>query len=267
MTGNFRFSDKHFPANGKPPPVFYTWKDKERRAAWWLESNRRKERGNGADPDTSSLADEIKAAERKHRRWIGNGAGEPPQDGQNPPYGVAEDTADGAESSKTGDDPDRAEHDSKSDQEAFLRLSKLSRPDYDRVRIKEAEALGIRPPTLDKETEALRPKGETKAGHGRALNISDPEPWADAVDAAELLGTIEELITRFVVCDSDARTATALWIACTWFEEAAQVAPCAIAGKAVWQDHAAFADCEARQTRVAVVKHFGGVNLSRHRRM
>jgi hypothetical protein len=67
--------------------------------------------------------------------------------------------------------------------------------------------------------------GETKAGHGRALNISDPEPWADAVDVAELLDTIEELITRFVVCDRDERAATALWIACTWFEEAAQVAP------------------------------------------
>jgi Protein of unknown function (DUF3631) len=225
MTGNFRFSDKHFPANGKPPPVFYTWKDKERRAAWWLESNRRKERGNGADPDTSSLADEIKAAERKHWRRTGNGAGEPPQDGQNPPYGVAEDTADGAESSKTGDDPDRAKHDSKSDKEAFLRLSKLSRAEYDRVRVKEAEALGIRIATLDKEVEALRPKSDTKAGQGRALNISDPEPWADAVDVAELLDTIEGLIKRFVVCDGDERAAIALWILCTHFEEAAQVAP------------------------------------------
>jgi hypothetical protein len=78
---------------------------------------------------------------------------------------------------------------------------------------------------LDKEVEALRPKGETKAGQGRALNISDPEPWADAVDAVELLDTIEGLIKWFVVCDTDARTATALWILCTWFEEAAQVAP------------------------------------------
>jgi hypothetical protein len=218
MTGNFRFSDKHFPANGKPPDAYYSWV-KPRQRAWWDASNKRKKPGNGANgedhaavPEILSLADEIKAAKRTHRQRTGNGAGEPPQDCQIPPYDMAEGVV-------------HVKHDSKSDKEAFLRLSKLSRADYDRVRVKEAEALGIRPPTLDKEVEALRPKGETKAGHGRALNISDPEPWVDAVDASELLDTIEELITRFVVCDSDARTATALWIACTWFEEAAQVAP------------------------------------------
>jgi hypothetical protein len=163
MTGNFRFSDKHFPANGKPPPVYFTWKDKRRQAAWWLESNRRKERGDGSGdlaglqgsstssgaPDTSRLADEIKDARRKHRQRTGNGAREPPQDCQIPPYDMAEGMS----------DPVHVKHDSKSDKEAFLRLSKLSRPDYDRVRVKEAEALGILIATLDKETEALRPKG------------------------------------------------------------------------------------------------------------
>jgi hypothetical protein len=171
MTGNFRFSDKHFAPDGKPPPVYFTWKDKKRQAAWWLESNRRKERGNGegdlADPqgsstppgdqDTPSLADEIKAAKRKHRQRTGDGARA--QDCQMPPSDMAENTAEVAESSKPGEDPARAKHDNRSDKEALLRLSKLSRAEYDRVRVKETEALGIRPPTLDKEVEALRPKG------------------------------------------------------------------------------------------------------------
>jgi hypothetical protein len=49
-------------------------------------------------------------------------------------------------------------HDRKSDKEAFFRLLKLSRAEYDRVRVKEAEALDIRVATLDKETEALAAK-------------------------------------------------------------------------------------------------------------
>jgi hypothetical protein len=126
---------------------------------------------------------------------------------------MAEASAEGAESPETGEGPVHVKHDSKSDNEAFRRLSKLSRVEYDRVRVKEAEALGIRIATLDKETEALRPPDKTKAGQGRALNT---EPWADAVDMAELLDTIEGLIKRFVVCDSDARTASTLWVACTY---------------------------------------------------
>jgi hypothetical protein len=128
MTGNFRFSDKYFPANGKPPDAYYSWV-KPRQRAWWDASNKRKKPGNGAngedhaaDPESLSLADEIKAAKRTHRQRTGNGAGEQPPDGQIPPYGMAE-SAEGGESSKAGEDPARAKHDSKSDKEAFLRLS------------------------------------------------------------------------------------------------------------------------------------------------
>jgi hypothetical protein len=150
MTGNFRFSDKHFPANGKPPDAYYSWV-KPRQRAWWDASNKRKKPGNGANgedhaavPEILSLADEIKAAKRKQRQRAGNGAGVASKDSPIPPYDTAEDAA---ESSKPGEDPARAKHDRNSDKEAFLRLSKLSRAEYDRVRVKEAEALGIRPPT------------------------------------------------------------------------------------------------------------------------
>ena len=48
MTGNFRFSDKYFPANGKPPDAYYSWV-KPRQRAWWDASNKRKKPGNGAN--------------------------------------------------------------------------------------------------------------------------------------------------------------------------------------------------------------------------
>jgi hypothetical protein len=170
MTGNFRFSDKHFPPDGKPPPSISPGKTRSARRRGGLNQIGGKTgqwRGGLADPqgsstppgdpDTPSLADEIKAAKWKHRQRTGDGARA--QDCQMPPSDMAENTAEVAESSKPGEDPARAKHDNRSDKEALLRLSKLSRAEYDRVRVKETEALGIRPPTLDKEVEALRPKG------------------------------------------------------------------------------------------------------------
>jgi hypothetical protein len=198
MTGNFRFSEKYFPANGKPPDAYYSWV-KPRQRAWWDASNKRKKPGNGAngedhaaDPESLSLADEIKAAKRTHRL----GAGEQPQDGQIPPYGVAEYAS--------------AKHDSKSDKEAFLRLSKLSRADYDRVRIREAKALGIRPPTLDKEVNALRPRAEDEA-QGSDLVLYAPEPWAYPVDGAELLDEIVTTIRTYLVVTVEQARTVALW--------------------------------------------------------
>jgi hypothetical protein len=198
MTGNFRFSDKYFSANGKPPDAYFSWV-KPRQRAWWDASNKRKKPGNGAngedhaaEPESLSLADEIKAAERKHRRRTGNSAGEPPS----PLRCGGRYARRGAESPKPGEDPARAKHDTKSDKEAFLRLSKLSRAEYDRVRIKEAEALGIRPATLDKEVGALRPRVEDEA-QGSDLVLYAPEPWAYPVDGAELLDEIVTTIRTY----------------------------------------------------------------------
>jgi hypothetical protein len=62
-----------------------------------MRRNKRKKPGSGAngedhaaDPESLSLADEIKAAKRTHRQRTGNGAGEPPHDCQIPPYDMAE---------------------------------------------------------------------------------------------------------------------------------------------------------------------------------
>jgi putative DNA primase/helicase len=55
--------------------------------------------------------------------------------------------------------------------------------------------------------------------------FDEPEPWPNPVDGAELLDEIDKLIRRFIVCSGHAAAAMALWIALTWFEEAAQIAP------------------------------------------
>jgi hypothetical protein len=60
-------------------------------------------------------------------------------------------------------DIDAATTPPETDQEAFARLAKLSRVEYDRVRDSEAKRLNIRSHTLDNEVTARRPK---KANHG-----------------------------------------------------------------------------------------------------
>jgi hypothetical protein len=72
VTDNFRFSDEHFPSNGKPPAAFFAW-DKKRQRAWWRESDQRKESVVMHNP-ASDLADKIKAAKQEHKRRAGNGA-------------------------------------------------------------------------------------------------------------------------------------------------------------------------------------------------
>jgi putative DNA primase/helicase len=104
----------------------------------------------------------------------------------------------------------------------IARLSKLNAKKYERERVEAAKKLGVRTSVLDKLIKDSRPGG---AAHGRALKLSDPEPSAEPVDAAMLLDAIAGMLKRFVICDDDARTAIALWITCTWFEESAQIAP------------------------------------------
>jgi putative DNA primase/helicase len=102
------------------------------------------------------------------------------------------------------------------------RLKKLSALQYDQVRKAEAEALGVRPSTLDTAV-----KGTQKED----LNDSpfeEVEPWPNTVDGAKLLTTLAATIRRFIVCDPNTATSAALWIAMCWFIDSVQVAPLAV---------------------------------------
>jgi hypothetical protein len=123
---------------------------------------------------------------------------------------------------------DGHDDDALSDAEFAAAIQKLAATDcaaYERARIAASEALGIRVSALDKLVAAKRPPTEAGPGQGKALEISTPEPWDSPVNGASLLDEIEGLVRRFVVCDKHAAVAMALWIALTWFEEAAQIAP------------------------------------------
>jgi len=99
-------------------------------------------------------------------------------------------------------------------------LAKLSPIDYDRIRVAEAKALGIRTTTLDAEVAKLR-----AADDRTGIAFSDPEPWSETVSTAALLEELRETIGRYVVLPEPAAIATALWTLHTWAHDAFQVSP------------------------------------------
>lgn len=109
------------------------------------------------------------------------------------------------------------------DSDIIYRLSLLSPFDYDKVRVKEAKALGVRVGNLDKEVNLAR-----------QVSTSTPEmfptiqPWVEPVNGDELLTEIHSTIKRFIICDDRTVVAVTLWIAFTWFIEKVQVAPLAV---------------------------------------
>lgn len=110
------------------------------------------------------------------------------------------------------------------DGSVIARLAALSLQEYDRVRKQEAEALGIRPATLDKLVQTARKRDSADDGMG----FDDVAPWPDPVNGARLLTEISETVRRFIVCDKETADAVALWVAMTWLIDVVQVAPLAV---------------------------------------
>lgn len=111
------------------------------------------------------------------------------------------------------------------DTEAFQRLAKLSRVEYDRVRKNEAKHLGITLPTLDKEVSSLR----TQSSHERNEEHSDifpiVEPWPESVTAKEILQEISMTFKRFAILPDHADTALPLWVMFTWCVDYVGISP------------------------------------------
>ncbi len=108
-------------------------------------------------------------------------------------------------------------------QDAVFRLAELSPLEYEQKRTAEAERLGVRASVLDAEVRAAR----------KSLCVSrnddgDIEPHPHPIEPAQLLDDIVDTIRRFIVAEPETMTATALWIASTWFIDVAQVAPLAV---------------------------------------
>jgi putative DNA primase/helicase len=99
-------------------------------------------------------------------------------------------------------------------EQAVERLAKLKPAEYDRARKAEADRLGVRVGTLDHDVAAARPApaADEESGKGKALDLSEPEPWGGPVDGAELVAGLVAQIRRFVILSDHAAVGAALWV-------------------------------------------------------
>jgi putative DNA primase/helicase len=108
--------------------------------------------------------------------------------------------------------------------ERVLHLSQLSVVDYDRTRVAEANALGIRSVTLDGLVRQARADNK----HSDGMDFEEVEPWDEPIDPGSLLTELSSIIRRFIICPEETADAAALWSAMTWFMDVVQVAPIAV---------------------------------------
>jgi putative DNA primase/helicase len=109
------------------------------------------------------------------------------------------------------------------DRRTYERLAKLSAGDYDRVREKEAQRLGIRVATLDREVGRIRSDANPETG--QALALEDPEPWPEPVSGEAVLTALCQTFKRFTIMPDGSYEAVALWVIHTYAHEAAYVSP------------------------------------------
>jgi hypothetical protein len=111
----------------------------------------------------------------------------------------------------------------------IARLASMSGIEYDRCRQAEADLLGIRVATLDKEVDAARgdSAGGAVAGQGQLLDLPIPEPWPTPVNGAQLLDETAAIIAQYVVMNEAERDAAvaALWAVHTHAIEATPISP------------------------------------------
>lgn len=106
-------------------------------------------------------------------------------------------------------------------------LSTLTRVEYDRVREKEAQGLGIRVSTLDTEVQKRRNARETPdaSGSGQTVLLADPEPWSDVVNGGDLLQELEGLFRAHLTMSPGASETIALWVVFSHAHDAFQISP------------------------------------------
>lgn len=121
---------------------------------------------------------------------------------------------------------DNAQEPQESLEQAVKRLAMLPPLEYELCRENEAKRLGARVAVLDGEVFKFRRATEDNKRQGGMFPIIDP--WPDAIDGAALLNEIHATARRFIVCEPETITATALWVAFTWLVDHVQVAPLAV---------------------------------------
>ncbi|PYE23137.1 phage/plasmid primase-like uncharacterized protein [Paraburkholderia silvatlantica] len=107
------------------------------------------------------------------------------------------------------------------DEEAIERLAALKPMQFDRVSKAEAKRLGVKLSTLEKMVKEAR--GEAESDDTPLFD--EVESWHEPVDGAALLSEISRAIQRFIVCDAETVTATALWCVAAWLIDSVNVCP------------------------------------------
>lgn len=109
-----------------------------------------------------------------------------------------------------------------SDDETIVRLAALTPFEYDRIRLEEAERLGVLPKTLDAEVKASR-NGD--GNNGSESPFKDVEPYAQAVIPADLFNSISHGLRCFLIISEEQADAMALWVAHTYMVDLFDVSP------------------------------------------
>ena len=102
-------------------------------------------------------------------------------------------------------------------------LAKLKRLEYEQVREKEAQQLGIRLSALDDAVKRLRGDHDKDQA---AEPFEAIEPWPQSVDGGALLDRLCTTLDRFVrFVSAEARDAVALWVVLAHAHDAAVISP------------------------------------------
>ena len=110
----------------------------------------------------------------------------------------------------------------------IARLAKLALVDYEHERKKAAERLNVRASILDRLVEAERERlgltgDDSRSGH--VIEFSEPEPWPEPVNGAELFDAIAKAIGLHVIMPEHSRDAAALWVAHTYLLDCFMISP------------------------------------------
>ena len=108
-------------------------------------------------------------------------------------------------------------------QAALCRLAALSPFEYEQVRQKEAEKLGVRVTVLDNEVKNRRPKPQD-GPESRAI-VEEIEPWDEPVNAAEILDEIKNILQAYLVMEEAMFVACALWVILSYTYDSFRILP------------------------------------------
>jgi putative DNA primase/helicase len=109
-----------------------------------------------------------------------------------------------------------------------LRLSQLSKAQYETERKAKAKQLNMRAPVLDDIVDNLRPLelGSSNAKmQGSKIEFEQIDPWPEAVDGEVLITDMIEAIRKHVILSKHQAQGVSLWIVHTYLMEVAEHAP------------------------------------------